>query len=732
MLEQKMKDAIEAILGKGGIASRAGKAFRQNEQQIDYARRAAQGLCRFDPADGRASINMLQAATGLGKTIGYLLPAMLYGALTGKRVAVSTNTRQLQRQIMEKDAPTVARWVAEATAVHLSVQRRVGRANYVSASNCEEVAQRLRHEGAKESGPAIDFLEELAEWAEEDDSSGLLDDFLEDRALNGLPDGVAAHHVCLNERSSKDEAVKFERDVAASKAADVLIVNHALMVMHAYRWNDLLDDQDGRPISVVVFDEADRLPDVAENLLSAGIALHRLRSLTEEVSVVFGAQSIMAPISRLYDAVMLEKPPTLNMAVVSTDSEVGRYINEASSALSQVGRMLASESSLFASGQDQERRQLAENFLDATRDLLRVRDALAAKDNEAILSWSPVRAYPQLMIGHANAGRVLSRLWSIRSSEDSDDLEPARSYLDAVLFTSATLSVPGKSIPEAFDEFSRGVGVVRHCARGTNQAIHNVCVDLMHAYQPRTFGKMRFVVPDPAAPLPTMHSEDEEGRFAQTSPEWLDYCATGVRAAQKAGGRTLVLTLSWRDTMGLKERLADLDQLIIHQRGEPLRLAVEQFKRDDMASSVLISPGAWEGVDLPGLVNNLIVTRIPFAPPARIEYDRLRIHMARQGYEKSRIDALIAGMYWNAMRRKLEQGIGRALRSPTDESTVWFLDPRFPYPSRFAELLDPLFLSAPARRRNPNLVACIPQRFVDSTFPNARVLTLGGVLHTPV
>ena len=114
-LEQRLIADVNAILGDGGIAQRNNKRFRFNAQQLDYSIRAASGFCRFDEKVGRSSINMLQAATGLGKTLAYLVPAFLYAAHTGKRVAVSTYTRYLQRQILDKDAVAAGAWVTELT-----------------------------------------------------------------------------------------------------------------------------------------------------------------------------------------------------------------------------------------------------------------------------------------------------------------------------------------------------------------------------------------------------------------------------------------------------------------------------------------------------------------------------------------------------------------------------------------------------------------------------------------
>ena len=193
-LEQRIIAGVNAILGEGGIAQQRDKHFRFNAQQLDYSIRTASGFCRFDAKGGRSSINMLQAATGIGKTLAYLVPAMLYSVYTDKRIAVSTFTRYLQRQILEKDAVSANAWVKEVAGKGVSVARRIGKANYVSPSRCQRLMQNLKDEDKKRYADAIDLLEELVEWCEE--GGGALDDFLSDKCIEALPAGIQRSRQC--------------------------------------------------------------------------------------------------------------------------------------------------------------------------------------------------------------------------------------------------------------------------------------------------------------------------------------------------------------------------------------------------------------------------------------------------------------------------------------------------------------------------------------------------------
>lgn len=728
-LESQLRSDVSAILGEDGHASRLLKRFRFQPQQLDYAHRTASGLCREDTEFGRASLTMLQAATGTGKTLGYLVPLMLYAARTGQRVAVSTYTRHLQRQIVNKDAPDAARLVAALTGVNLSFASRVGRTNYIDAAGCQRMAVMLRKEDAKRYSADLDLLDEMIDWCDDNNASGILEDFLNDRSLDGLPAGIIRGVITLNTYSANENASHYERDVRASKAVDFLIVNHALSVMHAYRWGSVLNDPDERAIRVMVFDEADRLSDAASSILAADLPLHKLMTLCDKASERLGLPAIKEAASGLYARSLSQPVPESRSAMATNADEIGRHLRSTAAAMSKASHLILGAHLL--DNQEGEHHDLAREFLDSANDVLRLADSLDTDRSGLMISWSPVREYPSLYVGNPDAGRIMSRLWREKEpSVDEDTTYPTDVALHAALFTSATLATPGRRFPEAFDEFSREIGVIRHPRKGEDEPIHWVHTDLMQTYQPAKFGHLRFVLADPCAPLPSTTDTGSDEVIVTTDPLWLDYCATMIRAAHKNGGRTLALTLSWRDTLALGDRLKDIASLRVQKRGEPLARLLSQYTSDALPDAVLLSPGAWEGVDLPEKVNNLVVTRIPFLPPIRQESSRHRLALMAQGKDSNAASAILAGHDLSAMRRKLEQGIGRALRAPSDKATVWIADPRFPLPESFADSLDVVILKAPARKSYPSLRSCIPRRFLNSTYPKAQLLLTDGTLHT--
>ena len=286
---------VKAILGQGGIASKAlPSSFVYNEDQVEYALSVVKGFCRYKEETGKTSINALDAATGTGKTLGYLVPLFLCASYSGLRVAVSTFTRQLQRQLLRKegDVENVTAWVAEVTGKSpLTVSLRMGIKNYISHTACENHRDRLAKDDSGKFLDAIATLEDMMDWLkgtgkyEGKEVSGLMQQYMDDANLESLPFGVKSKNIWLTHKSPIDERANYIKMVFDSKKADVLVINHALLALHAYRWTSILDGEEDRPISLLVCDEADKLPAATEMVVSEDISLHILQKNTKDAGL---------------------------------------------------------------------------------------------------------------------------------------------------------------------------------------------------------------------------------------------------------------------------------------------------------------------------------------------------------------------------------------------------------------------------------------------------------------
>lgn len=719
MSHELLSEQLHAILGPGGIAEQTSAGFRFNERQLKFAEHALAGFLQQDPHKQRTSLNALQAATGTGKTLGYIVPLMVYAAHTRDRVAVSTYTRYLQQQILNKDATAAAGWVKQVTGIELKIARRIGMTSYASAYCCVRLIAKLDQNEQE----AREVLDSIVKWLSKTDKngtpihSGVIDDFLAENGLENLPGNLTVSSIALRERDMGDAGyLCYLQEVDKSKEADVLICNHALVVLNAMRWASILDGD--RKISVLVCDEADRLNDAAVSITSLDMPIHRLDQTLQLLDDRIGLNGVAEASSALCNYLKNIKPNNTNLMSIAGNAEVPFLVNELTKAIQPHALKIAVQSKSGRLFEDAVSDDDVVDLLDTFNDLVAIRDALVDQSaGTPLISWSPVRAFPSIKLGSPRAARILSRLWSERDWDGEDVAAPPRSYLKAVLFTSATLGAPGRRIPQAFNEFFNLVGVMMRPRKGETDPIHDVRLELLASFEPTNFGQLRFVLADPRCTNPTL----DNGQEKFSNPEWLDYTASMVRAAHAAGGKSLVLTTSYFDTEELARRLTELP-VIVQQRGVPLSHFVGQYKASQRG--ILITPSGWEGVDLPGEIQQLVITRIPFTPPNTLEFEVERLDLMRKGMDLKGADKIIIGKMILGVKRKLAQGLGRPIRSSSDDCTVWVADPRFPLPDAIVDSLDPLFMEAPSRMRNEGLKDCIPRRFATS-FDAAKFFVVG-------
>ena len=267
-------------------------------------------------------------------------------------------------------------------------------------------------------------------------------------------------------------------------------------------------------------------------------------------------------------------------------------------------------------------------------------------------------------------------------------LDPARvlrrSYEGRkTLFVSATLAVGSDN----FGPFLRTVGGPRE-ARQRQAGIEN-------------FGEMTFALADRSVPKP--FDQDRE-----RTPAFDDYAAGVLRAAMAEGGRVLALAPSFADVDEIARRV---EGVIAHRRGERLAAHLEAFRSS--ANGVLVTPAAWAGTDLPGLLDHVAILRIPFPPPEAGRAELLRRLLESRGHDGANAKRILLGHNRREAVRRLAQGLGRGIRGPEDRVRLWIADPRFPLPDTLVGDERSL-LGQGLAARHRYLAGAIPRRFVDA------------------
>ena len=634
-----LADDVQDVLGPAGALARALPGYEHREDQLALAAGVARAL------EGRRYL-VAEAGTGTGKTLAYLVPALL----SGRRVVVSTATKNLQEQIWQKDLPLLARAGLSFEAALLK-----GRANYWCLLRGERFARNPTFVTREDAA----LWPDIEAWAAETDTG--------DRAELDLPDQYAswremsaAGETCLGRECERYEDCFVNRARARAQAAQVVLVNHHLffadLAMRTSRAGaEVLPDYDA-----VVFDEAHALEDVATEYFGLHVSSWRVEELARDAQRA------------------VEDRPDLARAMKAATGEVQRAgerffgaVADGLGAARSAGerregpvRSRPERAGAWGAGtapQTEIRATLTAGLLAPLAGLQErldaaleeVRGALAEDDDAQLAQIArragELRVELKAVTGLAEPRRVFfaesrGRGVFLRAApiDVSDELvERLYRRLDTAIFTSATLAARGR-----FDYFRRRVGLAPEL--DVDESLHPGPFD----YATQAALVVPRDLPEPAAP---------------------DYGAAAAEAIREltaiTGGRAFVLCTSTRQMRWLRDACRDLPYRLLLQGERPKHRLVELFKE---APSVLFATQSfWEGVDVPGEALSLVVIdKLPFAPPGDpVVQARVRAVEAAggRGFDELQVPAAALA---------LKQGFGRLVRTRRDRGLVAVLDRR--------------------------------------------------------
>jgi ATP-dependent DNA helicase DinG len=639
---------------------------------------------------------LVQAGTGTGKSLGYLVPSVRHAVLADERVVVSTATLALQRQVMTRDLPLVA----DALAPELPRKPRIallkGWHNYVCVHKTsggyppddQGMLFDLGDRGAAEHPSTPDPADgedagkeslgaqvvRLREWADATET-GDRDDLVPgvtDRAWRQVS---VTSLECLGQRCPLLEECFPERARAAARTADVVVTNHAMLGVAASGSPHVLPEH-----QVLVVDEAHELADRVT------------AQSTAELSV--GSVEHAGRMARRHGGV----------ATTELDS--------AATALGAA--LIHLPEGRFTQGLPEGTRQAVAMVRDAARGLLSALrpekpaagEAAAPADSGLKIASSAVLALFEVaerMAADADDQRY-TVLWCSRAERDGATRLYAaplavngliRTHLlagRASVLTSATLSLGGE-----FRSMARSIGLegAGEAAAATATAA-TVAVSAPGGSEGTTLD-----VPKPAAtPAPASlpwHGSDVGSPFdyprqgilyiARRLPPPGREPATDAQLDEiealitAAGGRTLGLFSSRRAAVAVGEAMRErLDVPVLVQGEDQLPTLVKQFAADE-PTCLFGTLSLWQGVDVPGRSNQLvIIDRIPFPrPDDPVKSARSEAVAASGGNGFMSVAATHAALL-------LAQGAGRLIRSTDDRGVVAVLDPRLST-ARYGEFL---------------------------------------------
>jgi len=584
-------DAVTSDLPGGG---------EHREGQRDMVRLVAAAWSRGRPA-------AIEAGTGVGKSLAYLIPA----ALSHRRVVVATATKNLQDQLAERDAPTVA---AHVPGLRVAVLK--GKSNYLCRNRASGVGggQLSFDDGENVPRGVASQMRRILAWSNET-VTGDRDELafeVDERAWRGLS---VTPQECLGRAQCPQGASCFA-ELAKDRAAesDVLVVNTHLYAAHLASGSMLLPAHDH-----VVFDEAHEALNIFASLLGTTLTSSRLRHLA-------GAARPQVPEAmreRCDDLVSAADRLTGALEVQFETNELTGLSEDVTAALARAGELVValveSLRALSPAGADAEARRVRAlgPGVHLANDLARlssVRDSellfLSRRDREVTIELSLVDVAPRLR------DELWAKVTAVATSATLPDTLPRDLGLDAVTV---------QRVPSPFDY------------------PHNALL-----YVPAAF---------------------PERRAAQAEPAIVDELVTLIGAA---GGRTLALFTNRSVMNRVAELVAPrLSTPVLVQGTLSRGRIIEQF-RDDPAASLFAVTSFWQGVDVPGHSLSLVtIDRLPFAVPTDPLAEARRARAARPFYDVDlpRAAMLLAQGVGRLIRTRDDRGVVAVLDTRLAEAT---------------------------------------------------------------
>jgi ATP-dependent DNA helicase DinG len=630
------------VFAPGGPIARALPGFEPRTGQLEMAEGVSSVL-----AEG--GVLLAEAGTGTGKTLAYLIPAIL----SRQRVLVSTGTKNLQEQIFYKDLPVVER----ALGVPFKATYMKGRSNYLCLHRFESLretglAQRLPVFGRKEDGWYIRAIDEWSRTTETGDRAEI-EDLPDD--LPFWNDIAATTDNCLGQDCPRFQDCFVTRMRQRAAESDVVIVNHHLLCADAA----VRQSEYGEVIpacSYAVVDEAHQLEDVATQYFGVVVSSWRIEEVARDVDRVLRA-ALVPDAERASqmaeDVERLREHARAFFAVLERLRAAAGSVTADRIRISS-GQLAAAVDDGVAVGQALQAleadisfaRDVPEDVLAIARRSTEIRDALAfllQADDPAYVYFLEIR------------GRgVFLRAAPIDVSAIVRDLLMDR--MKATILTSATLTVDGSF------EYVRGRLGVRKA--------RELRLESEFDYARQAILYLPAGMPDPRSP-----------QFGPAAARQV------IEIVRRTHGRAFVLFTSYANLRLVQSiAQAELEYPILVQGTSPRSALLREFKATPNAI-LLATSSFWQGVDVVGeALSCVIIDKLPFASPGDpITSARIEAISERGGSAFGEYQIPLAIL-------ALQQGLGRLIRHRQDRGVLAILDPRLRsmgYGKRFLASLPP-------------------------------------------
>ncbi len=638
---------IEQVFGNGGLVSRFHENYEHREGQIEMAEKVV------DAFQKRRHL-IVEAGTGTGKTLAYLVPAIAAAVAQKKRIVISTGTKNLQEQLMEKDLP----FLKKILPTKFTAEYMKGRGNYA----CLYRVTKANDQPVLDGLDQLDHFRTIASWVKETavgDRSELVD----------LPENLsfwnrinARGDICIGQKCPDFEPCFITRMRNRAEAADIVVVNHHLFFADL----NVRGNQFGKVIpdyGAVVFDEAHLIEDVASDYFGFQVSNFQIDELVRDIDGL-----------PIHDATVTRDLTKIASRIIGLAEQFWIRFSQAK----YEGRYpLAADIFSQRSGDGSSKpTAVGESFAALDGALRKLEKALDGFEKEMPEAESLLRRTRQLRFDLEFIVTQTERnfvYWIERrgkgiflkaSPVDVSELlrEKLFDKVETCILTSATLSSGG-----SFNFVRERLGLDSAKTTGFNAPSSFDHEKQAILYLPKA-------MPDPRSP-----------EFTQLAAGEI------VKILQVTQGHAFVLCTSILSMNALYELVSSRVNYPCVVQGSMSKTGLLDKFRETQNAVLFATSSFWQGVDVQGeQLSCVIIDKLPFAVPsdpivaARSRY--IDENGGRSFTDYSIPQAVIS----------LKQGIGRLIRSRTDRGVIAILDPRLrtkPYGRLFLESLPRMRIS---------------------------------------
>jgi ATP-dependent DNA helicase DinG len=621
------QNLIEKVFGPGGLISQYHENYEHRPGQIKMAEAIARAF-----EDKRHLI--VEAGTGTGKTLAYLIPAIAASLGRKKRILISTGTKNLQEQLMEKDIPFLQKILPKK----FSAAYMKGRSNYA----CLYRVKKAEHQPILDGLDELDHFAEVNRWVYESQTG-------DRRELTNLPENLpfwsrvnARSEVCIGQKCPDFEPCFITRMRVRAEDADIIIVNHHLFFADL----NVRGNQFGKVIpdySAVIFDEAHLIEDIAADYFGLQVSSFQIDELVRDTDTL--------PIT---DAIVTRDLTKLAAKISGLSEQFWTRFSQARSD----GRypLLPDIFSVRTTSGDNRNTELGKAFVELETALESLElgvDVYAEEMPEADSLARRIRQARQdldFIVTQAEKNYVywLERrgkgMFLRASPVDVSELLRQKLFdkVETCILTSATLSSSG-----SFNFVRERLGLDSGKTTG-------MVAPSSFDYEEQAILYLPKAMPDPRSPEFTQLAAGEV-----------------VKILQVTDGRAFVLATSNQSMNALYELVSMRVNYPCFVQGSMSKAGLLERFRETPNAVLFATASFWQGVDVQGeQLSCVIIDKLPFAVPTD-PVVAARSRFIDENGGKSFFDYSVPQAVIT-----LKQGIGRLIRSRTDKGVIAILDPR--------------------------------------------------------